>query len=181
MRTECHTGMLKVFTIPETTCAVYAGGTLREGYHTSGTVLLSLNGAKPIVQAHRFPLASELTSTYTDPILVIDWPDYGIPALPKAFWIDLIGVLKAQNMPVSIMCAGGHGRTGTALAILASLMGIHTGDPVKWVRENYCIAAVESEGQMRYIERITGRRTKERARKMAVDPDWIGKMIGWSK
>jgi hypothetical protein len=47
---------------------------------------------------------------------------------------------------------GGHGRTGTTLAILAHLSGAcGTADPVQWVRETYCQDAVETRSQIDYL------------------------------
>ena len=59
-------------------------------------------------------------------------------------------------------CQGGHGRTGTALAIIGALSNcIPPGvDPVAEVRRRYCDLAVESAAQIEYIEAITGREVK---------------------
>jgi protein-tyrosine phosphatase len=63
------------------------------------------------------------------------------------------------------MCQGGHGRTGTALAILGCLLGVipEGADPVVWVREHYCLEAVETSKQISYIEKITERKVKATA------------------
>jgi protein-tyrosine phosphatase len=59
---------------------------------------------------------------------------------------------------VVVHCWAGHGRTGTALAILAVLLGAAPpGDPVAWLRSVYCREAVETDGQLRYVGEITGR------------------------
>lgn len=92
------------------------------------------------------------------PCLGIDWPDRGIPTLNRAWWIEVAEALRAINGNVGLCCFGGHGRTGTMLAILAGLLGrVKKGAcPVAWVRAAYCKAAVESDAQLDYIEYVTG-------------------------
>lgn len=55
---------------------------------------------------------------------------------------------------VEVGCIGGHGRTGTALAILAILTGHPAADAVAWVRANYCPKAVETVDQEAFITRL---------------------------
>lgn len=92
------------------------------------------------------------------PTLDVTWEDYGIPELDKVWWEDLVAKLKVFDGHVAIYCQGGHGRTGTALAILATLGGVvppgH--DAVAWLRKIYCKQIVESGAQIRYIEQMTG-------------------------
>jgi hypothetical protein len=78
----------------------------------------------------------------------VDWPDFGLPADPDAFLAALEDVLgrARRGEVVELGCLGGHGRTGTALACLASLAGVE-GDPVDWARSAYCEKAVETEEQ----------------------------------
>lgn len=100
------------------------------------------------------------TARYT--VVKIEWRDYGTPLIDADFWIalveDLLEASADKEIDVLVMCQGGHGRTGTALAILAVLLGhVPVGAcPVEWVRENYCDEAVESNSQLNYIEAITG-------------------------
>jgi len=42
-------------------------------------------------------------------------------------------------------CLAGHGRTGTALAILVVLCGHPANQAVAWVRANYCYRAVHAK------------------------------------
>jgi len=99
------------------------------------------------------------------PTLVIEWVDYSIPyTLGKPFWLALYDELKrlGEGKKVAIYCDGGHGRTGTALAILlafAALDGLDWDGPrntVAWLRENYCENVVESRSQIAYIGQVTG-------------------------
>lgn len=91
------------------------------------------------------------------PELVLDWPDFGTPALSAGWWMRLNAALHDVGGDVIFHCVGGHGRTGTAASILAALNG-WAGDkcPVTWVREMYCRNAVESWEQIAYITQMTG-------------------------
>jgi len=102
------------------------------------------------------------------PRVIIDWPDQGMPILPVAWWNGLVQWLFEFNGSVAFHCFGGHGRTGTALAIIAALAGLlpkaeiekkkkKNSCPVLWIRERYCKEAVESDEQLDYIQAITNR------------------------
>lgn len=95
------------------------------------------------------------------PLLGIDWPDGSVPKLNREWWIDLVEWLKTlPEGDVAVFCFGGHGRTGTALAILAYLSGQTSKkkDPVSWVRAHYCPQAVETGAQIEYLERVLNRK-----------------------
>lgn len=87
----------------------------------------------------------------------IRWPDFRLPA-------DEVGLRRtlaearqrAAEERVEIACAGGHGRTGTALACLAILDGVPAGEAVAFVREHYNSRAVETPGQRRFVARWAG-------------------------
>jgi protein-tyrosine phosphatase len=91
-------------------------------------------------------------------MLWIKWPDFRLPA-------DEAGVLsalteawqRAVTERVEIACAGGHGRTGTALACLAILDGVPGTEAVAFVREHYDPHAVETPSQRRYVARWSAR------------------------
>jgi protein-tyrosine phosphatase len=55
---------------------------------------------------------------------------------------------------VEIACMGGRGRTGTALACLAVLDGVHPDVAVAYVRERYSPKAVETPWQKKYVEKF---------------------------
>ena len=65
---------------------------------------------------------------------------------------------RATTERVEIACAGGRGRTGTALACLAILDGVPGAAAVAFVREHYDRHAVETPGQRRYVARWPGKR-----------------------
>lgn len=61
----------------------------------------------------------------------------------------------AERARVELVCGGGRGRTGTALACIAQIGGVAPGDAVAWVREHYDAHAVETPWQRRYVERFS--------------------------
>lgn len=82
-----------------------------------------------------------------------DWPDFGVPPDPDGLATALRGVLRRARagQRVEVGCAGGHGRTGTALACLAVLCGHPPAGAVAWVRAAYCARAVETPGQEAFV------------------------------
>lgn len=92
------------------------------------------------------------------PRIAIRWADYGAPVVSKAEWGRIADLVKKFG-GATISCQGGHGRTGTCLAILGCLLGLipENMDPIKYVRKVYCNKAVESKEQVRYVHEITGR------------------------
>jgi protein-tyrosine phosphatase len=85
----------------------------------------------------------------------VDWPDFGVPeetAITNAL-LSLLARARAGER-VEVGCAGGHGRTGTAVGCLAVLTGCASGEAVAWVREHYCAKAVETPGQEAFVARF---------------------------
>ncbi|MEU9060211.1 protein-tyrosine phosphatase family protein [Streptomyces sp. NPDC048430] len=85
------------------------------------------------------------------------WPDFRLPsdrgaarAALKEAWN------RAPGERVEVACAGGRGRTGTALACLAVLDGVPAEEAVAFVRRNYHPKAVETPWQRRYVVRFAG-------------------------
>jgi hypothetical protein len=86
------------------------------------------------------------------------WPDFWLPADRAAAEAALREAwARAETDRVEVACAGGRGRTGTALACLAVLDGVPRGEAVAYVREHYCPRAVETPWQRRYVARFPGR------------------------
>lgn len=79
-------------------------------------------------------------------------PDRQAPENVASFkaLLEYIKLRLSQGATVHAGCIGGHGRTGTFLAALVSLI---TGekDAITWVRKNYCHKAVESVSQVEFL------------------------------
>jgi protein-tyrosine phosphatase len=82
----------------------------------------------------------------------VRWPDFRLPAdhgdARQAFeqaWH------RAATQRVEVACAGGRGRTGTALACIAVLDGVPAKEAVAYVRSHYHPDAVETPWQRRFV------------------------------
>jgi protein-tyrosine phosphatase len=83
------------------------------------------------------------------------WPDFRLPS-DRAATAEALreAWARAAAERVEVACAGGHGRTGTALACLAVLDGVPSHDAVAYVREHYASRAVETPWQRRFVARF---------------------------
>ena len=98
------------------------------------------------------------------PVVWIRWPDFRLPA-DRA---DALGELRdafvqSASQRVEVACAGGRGRTGTAIAVLAVMAGVDPSLAVEWVRANYRSDASETPWQRRWIRRLDVARVGPRA------------------
>ena len=90
------------------------------------------------------------------PATWVRWPDFRLPADRTAARAALVEAWqRAEHERVEVACAGGRGRTGTALACLAVLDGIPPPEAVAWVRAHYDPKAVETPWQARFVRRFT--------------------------
>lgn len=86
----------------------------------------------------------------------LNWNDYGLPNMSMAVVdqiVDDLLKMSREGYRVEIGCIGGHGRTGSLLALLALKAGID--DPekaIEFVHTTYCEEAIESARQEWYIE-----------------------------
>jgi protein-tyrosine phosphatase len=86
------------------------------------------------------------------------WPDFWLPTeRPRARQLLYEAWRRATTERVEIACAGGRGRTGTALACLAVLDGVPADRAVAFVRQHYNRKAVEMPWQKRYVARFAPR------------------------
>jgi protein-tyrosine phosphatase len=83
------------------------------------------------------------------------WPDFGLPA-DRGLAVRTLAEAwqRAADQRVEVACAGGRGRTGTALACLAVLDGMPGRDAVAFVREHYDRHAIETIWQRSYVSRF---------------------------
>jgi hypothetical protein len=85
----------------------------------------------------------------------LDWPDYGVINLPREFWVKLLTYLEENEKKMLVMCTGGHGRTGTALAVMMTMALEYTPEmAINWIHRHYCKEAIETSGQKEYIYRM---------------------------
>ncbi|WP_322781195.1 protein-tyrosine phosphatase family protein [Frankia sp. Cas4] len=83
------------------------------------------------------------------------WPDFWLPS-DRTATVDALreAWIRAEAERVEVACAGGYGRTGTALACLAVLDGVPAREAVAYVRERYSPRAVETPWQRRFVSRF---------------------------
>lgn len=163
----CHEGPKKVMHIGQ--ADIFAGSLAEVHGDTDWDLMIRIltddidrqlfNTVRMNEQAKRILPPELMALAEPPPILDLDWPDYGIPKYTREWWLCLNAALrKLGPANVVIFCYGGHGRTGTALSILAGLNAkiIRGRDPVQWVRNRYCHKAVETASQIAYVKQITG-------------------------
>lgn len=77
------------------------------------------------------------------------WTDFQEEARKKK-------LLVKGRLKVLVLCAGGHGRTGTVLAALLRASRFRTGDGdlVGYIRSHYCERAVETMEQVAYLRSL---------------------------
>ncbi|HEX6348761.1 MAG TPA: protein phosphatase [Candidatus Dormibacteraeota bacterium] len=84
------------------------------------------------------------------------WRDFWLPSDPREARLVLEEAWRrATTERVEIACAGGRGRTGTALACLAVIDGLSAREAVAFVRERYSKGAIETPWQERFPRRFT--------------------------
>ena len=164
----CHTGNPLVFEAQG--IKVYAGGNTRQGGWQNwkgGNPDVAI-GPEGVIHTRKtrdvFPdgwaCSTKLEKQNTPKLVVIDWPDYGIPSnITHEFWPTLVEDFKVNDVKtVLCSCMGGHGRTGVQLSILAHLMIPESNrtwkdasELVLYIRDSYCNNAVEGINQQKYI------------------------------
>lgn len=60
----------------------------------------------------------------------------------------------SEGKKVAVFCFGGHGRTGYVAALYLAYIGYK--DPIKYIRDNYCSKAIESQSQIDSIAEFIG-------------------------
>ena len=95
-----------------------------------------------------------------DPIIEFQFniTDGCAPGKPAEFrkMIEWVAEQLDDGKKVHVGCIGGHGRTGTFLAALVSLYEDLTDDPIAYVRKEHCAKAVESESQLKFLNKHWG-------------------------
>jgi len=158
-----HKGNVLVFKTKH--LCVYGGGSSRGAYLIPNGIVLDLAGGmveNSVITVTGFDCPMLLSRIKTRSV-DIHWKDGSIISWSTDAWKGLLSDLETeaqkQKKPLDVLvaCIGGHGRTGTALAIMAYWSGVIPSgqDPVRWIRENYCQEAVETQRQEQYVEDST--------------------------
>jgi hypothetical protein len=98
-------------------------------------------------------------------ILKIRWADRNAPPAVPEFWDKLLEEIRAMRdkggfsdtnpLRVMTICQGGHGRSGSAAAILTMLLSDYTPlDALTHIRAMHCARAIESKIQHEYLNEI---------------------------
>jgi hypothetical protein len=162
---SCHEG--SVLTFASGDLEIYGAGRNRCPVFEKQDIIIDLadNYGKTIECNGAF---KALEKYNTGKFVKIAWPDGGIPRVHPIFWVEFAELIQARKEAMSLVfiCDGGHGRTGTALCIIGCLLGLIPEDicPVEYVRTVYCRQVVETEGQVEYIAKVTGREVTSEAR-----------------
>lgn len=156
-----HKGNVKVFETKH--LVVYGGGVSRGVQPITEGVNIDLSGYLIDDDFEIRGIRCSRLMKYSYPIIKIDWKDGSIVGWDRDQWKALIDDLndeaKRRNKKLSVLvtCLGGHGRTGTALTIMAWLChAVPKGkDPIGWIRDIYCQEAVETVIQEKYTDLLT--------------------------
>ncbi len=88
--------------------------------------------------------------------IIVPWQDMGLPRIDRDHVdaaVTLACTMIERGDTIEVGCIGGHGRTGTFLALIALRNGVKTPEEaIKYVREHYCEKAIESDTQEWYVE-----------------------------
>lgn len=82
------------------------------------------------------------------------WADFGLPRNLNVAYDQMLDSydLAKDGLAVEVSCIGGHGRTGTAAAIMDVLAGNGHKEAIASVRSKYCNRAIESREQEWFVE-----------------------------
>jgi len=87
----------------------------------------------------------------------VRWPEFGLPTEPASLRAAVREAWqRSSSERVELACAGGRGRTGTALACLAILDGVPPQQAVAFVRAGYDRHAVETPWQRWFVSNFGG-------------------------
>lgn len=85
----------------------------------------------------------------------VRWRDFWLPAHPEQAAATLQRAWDRTEIDrVEFACAGGVGRTGTALTALCVLEGLNPNAAVRWVRQRYHRGAVEVPWQRYFLHQV---------------------------
>ena len=89
--------------------------------------------------------------SYQTPTIFLDWPDMGVLEIEDLK--PVVDYLASKiHMGIEIGCMGGHGRTGTLMALIMVQLGCKPGKAIKTIRKDYCHRAIETQKQEELIK-----------------------------
>lgn len=144
--------------------AVYAGAKTDIPRSHEFDLILNLTGyraqhtSKVVEGPAPFEALNKYFSTVACDEVLIDWIDNQDLPAPRDFWPSLWTLIASGGYKrVCVCCMGGHGRTGTALAILrAVFLKEPPKDAIDWVRRVVCEDCIESFKQEDSVFRAVG-------------------------
>ena len=93
----------------------------------------------------------------TWPAAFIDWVDFGLPVdtlLAYRLIVETFDRVRG-GQSVEVGCHAGNGRTGCIIACMAILAGTPAVEAVEWTRSHYCLHAIDTSEQERWVEAFT--------------------------
>lgn len=155
MSTRCHSGIITVGQDPVSGVSL-SGTRVNELAGVKNKLIINLSGSQLYgdIGFNNLSKKSEgKLRKHSPSIISINWQDFGVLPYGYDFWLDLVNVIRIEKKPVIVCCVGGHGRTGTCLAILCGLLEISK-NPVSFIRKKYCSFAIETAEQENYVREI---------------------------
>jgi hypothetical protein len=120
------------------------GGSCSNPIVTDADIYVGLDGSMtPTVKAYPWVTGDEVYYRITDGMGPKDVPNFKQMVVWISDQIDL-------GKKVHVGCIGGHGRTGLVLAAVVAYRK-HNANPIAYVREKYCVKAVESREQVHFL------------------------------
>lgn len=87
-------------------------------------------------------------------LILIDWEDMEPLNWNRNQWLEFLEHVEKMNFKrIYVGCIGGHGRTGTFLAIVSALKKVTT-NPINFIRQRLCKNCIETISQEEYIRII---------------------------
>lgn len=100
------------------------------------------------------------------PALAVEYAHLFFPVYDRKKPLNEVGYLRLvekclhtlkEGHEVAVSCIGGHGRTGTLLAIIFGLAHPEVTDPIEAIRSQGCDSWVESEEQAKFIFKLVNK------------------------
>lgn len=135
------------------------GSSYRGGVRNEGTVAVIMTPeALPMVIRPGWSSVPGLEGFGLQPSAVIYWPwrDQSVPKDPVDAVRKIVSLHRLHRMgeTLEVACFGGHGRTGTLLAVLAAMAaGWTSNEAVARLRDAYCAKAIETKEQEGWVEK----------------------------